>query len=344
MRMESLTSCPGCEGEDIVAVFPYNDLRYLGHDVDPDLAVSDFHLCRSCGLMYARRRQAAADFASYYERFAEWENRSYAVYPPPEKFIQGKKDAAVEITQVLAEQGLLRPDARVLHVRADGGALLAHLRDAHGVQAVYGLDVFETNRRFARDHFRLPEVEPLAYGEFRIPFGSTRFDLIVANHLLTHACRPRQAMAVLRERLSPEGALFLYNEQDHLLGFGRGASFLRDGINNFHKQVLYESSLLTLLRLGGFSGTVVGQRNTSPLVVARPAAPMARTDLPRADFTPQLEAFRTWSQAHEQRWEPRLQKMEKQRMRQKTALGALARVFRRIGKRLLGRTSVPGGG
>jgi SAM-dependent methyltransferase len=338
MRMERLVACPGCGSDALQAVFPYNDLRYLERRVDPDFARSDFVICRGCGLMFASRRQAAEDFGEYYTRFAEWESRTYAVYPPPAKFIHGKAQAAVEITRALVEQALLHPGGRVLHIRADGGALLARLRDHHGVTDVYGLDVFDTNRRFARERYRLQNVEPLIYGDFAIPFGSVSFDLIVSNHLLTHACRPRDALMALRDRLRPGGAVFLYNEQDHMLAFTRGASFLRDGINNFHKQLFTEETLLALLRLSGAKGNVVGHRNTSPLVVARRAAPLAAPELPPNHYAPYFDAFRAWAEAHEHRW----QRQHAQRLwRKNSILGVLRGALRRAERRLLGRAPSP---
>ena len=302
MNMETLASCPACGSTALDEIWPYNDLRYLGRGGDADAARSDFVLCRRCGLMFAGRRQVIEVFAEYYTRFAEWESRSYAVYPPPDTFVRGKVAAAAEIGHVLAKHGLLRPGMRVLHIRADGGALMAHLRDEYGVSEIYGLDIFETNRRFACEHYGLPNVAPLAHGEFAVPFGAVCFDLIISNHLLTHACRPRDAFAVLRQRLTSDGVIVLYNEQDHGLGFRDGAPFLRDGINNFHKQLFTEDSLLTFLRLAGAAGEVVGHRNWSPLVIARPAPPLSPSELPARDFTRQLQASRSWASRHERRW------------------------------------------
>jgi SAM-dependent methyltransferase len=338
MRMETLASCPGCGGAALEEICPYNDLRYLRRGDDADLARSDFVLCRRCGLMFARRRQVIEAFAEYYARFAEWESRTYAVYPPPEGFIRGKTVAALEIARVLAKLDLLRSSGPVLHIRADGGALMAHLRDDYGVSNVYGLDVFDSNRRFAAERYGLGNVAPLAYGEFRIPFESVRFHLIVSNHLLTHAGRPRDAFAVLRQHLSPGGAIFLYNEQDHAVAFTERASFLRDGINNFHKQLFSADTLLTFLRLSGVEGQIVEYRNGSPLVVARPAAPMLPSELPVKDFRPELEVARSWARAHERRWRWNLA----QRLRRKYRfVDVVLAAVRRTERRLLGRAPAP---
>lgn len=329
--METLGACPACGSVALDEIWPYNDLRYLGHGGDAEAARSDFVLCRRCGLMFAARRQVMEAFAEYYTRFAEWESRTYAVYPPPETFVRGKAAAAAEIVPVLAKHGLLRSDMRVLHIRADGGALMAHLRDEYGVNDIYGLDIFETNRRFAREHYGLANVAPLAYGDFAVPFPSVRFDLVISNHLLTHACRPRDAFAVLRRCLSSDGVILLYNEQDHALGFATGAPFLRDGINNFHKQLFSEDTLLTFLRLAGASGEVIEHRNWSPVVVARAATPRSVSELPSRDFTPQLQASRSWATRHERRWRWNVARRLRRKYRLvDVALRGIRRIERRV--------------
>jgi SAM-dependent methyltransferase len=335
MRMETLAACPACGGAALEELCPYNDLRYLLRGGGSrDLARSDFVLCRRCGLMFARRRQTPAAFPEYYTRFAEWESRAYAVYPPPEAFIRGKVSAAVEIGRILAKLDLLRPGGRVLHVRADGGALMAHVRDHYGVTDIYGLDLFESNRRFAAAQYHLQNVAPLAYGDFRIPFESVTFDLIISNHLLMHACRPRDAFATLRQRLTPGGAIFLYNEYDHARAFVERAPFLRDGINNFHKQLFSADTLLTFLRLSGAEGQIVEKRNGSPLVVARPAAPMTVSTLPASDFTRQVDMVRSWAAAYERRWRWNLPRRLRRRYR---VVDVVLAAVRRTERRLRGR-------
>ena len=338
MRLETHRSCVACGGAALEALCPYNDLRYLGRGGDAELARSDFVLCRRCGLMFAGRRQAIEEFAEYYTRFAEWESRTYAVYPPPEAFIRGKAAAAIDIARVLTKQGLLQPGRRVLHIRADGGALMAHLRDDHGVTDVYGLDVFDSNRRFAAEHYHLQNVAPLAYGDFGIPFEPVTFDLIISNHLLMHACRPREAFATLRQRLSPGGAIFLYNEYDHARAFVERAPFLRDGINNFHKQLFSADTLLTFLRLAGAEGQIVENRHGGPLVVARPAAPVPPSALPARDFTRQVEMVRSWAATHERRWRWNLPRRLRRKYR---VVDVVLRAVRRGERRLRGRAPTP---
>ena len=53
----------------------------------------------------------------------------------------------------------------------------------------------------------------LDYDAFSIPYSGC-FDLVVANHLVTHAVRPQETLKTIRERLSPGGHLYLYNEPD----------------------------------------------------------------------------------------------------------------------------------
>ena len=299
IRMEQLDQCPACAGERLQEIYPPNDLRDRP-GVDEDMKRSDFTICHDCGLIFARWRQTPESFPEYYRLFAELEHRTYAVFPPPASYLKGKSTAAAEIAQLLGEQDLIRPDARILHVRADGGFLMAHLRDNFGVREIYGLDLFESNIRLAREQLKLEHVEPLNLGLVSIPFPEVRFDVIILNHFVTHAARPVAALQTVREQLGDGGRLFVYNDYDHMLGFQRGADFLPQGINNFHKQLTSKQSLLNVLALAGFDGQSVGMRQHCPLVLAAPAAPKAIGDLTSVDVAADIATFESWIEVHEQ--------------------------------------------
>jgi SAM-dependent methyltransferase len=64
------------------------------------------------------------------------------------------------------------------------------------------------------------------FDRFTIPYEQP-FDLIVANHMLTHAIRPREFLADVRRHLRPGGHLYPYNEPDD-------AEYLADGGSMFN--------------------------------------------------------------------------------------------------------------
>jgi hypothetical protein len=58
-------------------------------------------------------------------------------------------------------------------------------------------------------------------------------------------------LAHLRQLLTDDGAVVLYNEIDHMPRFYEG-SLHKKGVVNFHKQLLTQDSLYNMCRLGGF--------------------------------------------------------------------------------------------
>jgi SAM-dependent methyltransferase len=309
MGMIELDECPGCGGRTFDEMYPYNDLVYRPEVAARAIAKSAFSACPACGLFFARRRQDADSVAEFYTRFAQFEDRHYAVYPPPASYVQGKERRAAQICAVLSARGLLRSGLDVLHVRCDGGTLLAQLRQRWNITKVFGLDYFDSNLRYAREVLRLPHVAKLD-GRCLIPF-SGRFDLIISNHMLTHALEPRPYLASLRALLKPEGVVFFYNENDHEILLDTSQNSLAGGINAFHKQLLTRLALANLLRGAGFAFESIEGRGPWLEVLTTLAASATATPAAEQGEIERLQAiFRAWARRHErQRTRQRLRRL-----------------------------------
>src|SRR5205823_1907644 len=88
------------------------------------------------------------------------------------------------------------------------------------------------------------------YDDFDIPWQES-FDLIVANHMLTHVVRPQQFFDRVRARLRPGGHLYVYNEFDEREVFSAKKPVLSD-LNALHFQVLDADTLVRVLGANGF--------------------------------------------------------------------------------------------
>jgi SAM-dependent methyltransferase len=109
----------------------------------------------------------------------------------------------------------------------------------------------------------------LDYDHFSIPYPGS-FDLVVANHMITHAVRPREFLNLVRERLAPGGHLYLYNEPDDAEFLNHGQSMINT-LNPFHLQAFDRDSLLRGLSAAGFETIFVTHERGNLLVVATTA-------------------------------------------------------------------------
>jgi SAM-dependent methyltransferase len=111
------------------------------------------------------------------------------------------------------------------------------------------------------------------YDNFTIPYTGD-FDLVIANHMFTHAVRPHDFLSTVRERLRPGGHLYLYNEPDERSYLEDGKSIFRS-LNPFHLQAFDLASLVRALRATGFDVPFVRREGKSFVALAsrREASP-----------------------------------------------------------------------
>jgi SAM-dependent methyltransferase len=278
--MITLTSCPGCSHDRLIPALPGsgrsdNSLgRLLGRPLPIDIngfdlaahAKSAWSVCGNCGLMFAANRPDAQGLESWYPPlFQLSEERGYNTWPLPPNYI---------------------------------GHFLESVRRAYPHLDAYGLEYFEHPARYAKQLMGESRVAQISTPEPKHPFPVKRFDVIVANHFLTHAHEPKAFLAYLRSILSDTGTLVITNELDHALSFKSLTAYPR-GLNFFHKQLFTRATLIPFLASCGFSSIDIseapGKTPKYIMLLCRKAA-----EVPQApqDSKPPLALIRGWRWKH----------------------------------------------
>jgi hypothetical protein len=244
----TLEQCPVCGGAESTRVSRYN--RFVLFDRTPDAAsaIYNYSLCHACGVVYAARRPAAGRYEWLLERFEETLGRTEVGAPRPGKFALSSSsltdEARAQLRRMVANgvfvsghSGITRKDflpslmndrlassmhveilgsllaltaPRVLEIRSRLGSISAMLQRLYGASG-FAMTIFENQRFLVEEVYGFPAVCPIDFDAFDIPFDGP-FDLIVSNHMLTHSVRPKEFLATVRNRLTPGGHLYLYNE------------------------------------------------------------------------------------------------------------------------------------
>jgi SAM-dependent methyltransferase len=111
--------------------------------------------------------------------------------------------------------------------------------------------IFENQQFLIQEVYGIPTAWPIDFERFQIPFDGS-FDLIVANHMVTHAIHPGTFLDELHSRLRPGGHLYLYHETDEGDFLERGKSMFNN-LNPFHLQAFNTASLVRALAIHGFA-------------------------------------------------------------------------------------------
>jgi SAM-dependent methyltransferase len=138
---------------------------------------------------------------------------------------------------------------RVLELRPRFGAIGAAIRRRMGGETC-ALPLFEIQQLIVQEVAGTRADALLDYDQFTIPYEGV-FDLVVANHMVTHAVRPAEMLATIRGRMAPGGHLYLYNEPDEADFLDGGKSMFKT-LNPFHLQTFDLPSLSRLLLAAGF--------------------------------------------------------------------------------------------
>jgi SAM-dependent methyltransferase len=304
-----LTSCSICGHPEWAAVCEYN--RFLVNGLAPDEAAmrADYALCRRCGIVFARRRPVGARFRHMLERFEETlgrdgeehrgtrvlgsgaltdsevaDLRARIAHPMFAGEYPRVKDR-VHLPHLLRDRLAVAPHVeilsslvtlnapRVLELRPRFGAIGASLRRLFGGET-FALPLFEVQQFLVREVYGTRADSLLDYDSFSIPYDGA-FDLIVANHLLTHAVRPADALATVRQHLAPGGHVYLYNEPDEADFLETGKSIFNT-LNAFHLQTFEAQSLARALLATGFEPLFVGHHEGNLVALARVASDQPR--------------------------------------------------------------------
>jgi SAM-dependent methyltransferase len=300
-----LSACSVCGHTAWTPVCEFN--RFLLMDTAPDDEAmrADYSLCHRCGVVFARRRPVGDRFRFLVEHFEEAIGRIPAREQRGVKLLGSRRLSSTEIEYLRARASqpvfvseyprvkgrthlpallkdrlavaahleilgsLLNLDApRVLEVRPRFGAIGAGLRRLYGGETV-ALPLFEVQQVIVREVYGTRADFLLDYDSFSIPYDGG-FDLVVANHLLTHAVRPADALARIRERLVPGGHLYLYNEPDER-DFLETSKSIFNTLNAFHLQTFDSASLARALQASGFEPVFIGHHHDNCVALARVA-------------------------------------------------------------------------
>jgi SAM-dependent methyltransferase len=155
---------------------------------------------------------------------------------------------------------------RVLEIRSRLGSICAMLQRLYGASCA-AMTLFENQRFLIEEVYGIPASCPIDFDAFSIPFEG-RFDVIISNHMLTHAVRPKEFLATVRERLTPGGHLYLYQEPMEGEFLDRGKSMFNT-LNPFHLQTFNQPSAVRALEANGFRVIFCTVRDDLFLAVAQ---------------------------------------------------------------------------
>jgi SAM-dependent methyltransferase len=281
-----IAACPMCAGEQRTIVNEFNKLIVLDWLPDDAAARYDHAVCHACGVLYASKRPSGPRYHWLFERF------ELAIGRGPKTDIGNLLASTGEVTaeerqelQRRASRGVFVSDhlglsreeylpmlladrllvsahaeilgslldlrgSRVLEVRSRVGSLGAIL------QRLYDSDVstlafFERQRVVIENVYGLPARSVIDFDDFSIPYDG-QFDLIMANHMITHAVRPRDFLAAIRTRVRPGGHVYFYNEPDDAEYLAADGQSMIRRLNPFHLQAFDGPSLTRALAANGF--------------------------------------------------------------------------------------------
>jgi SAM-dependent methyltransferase len=307
-----LSACSVCGHDVFTPVCEFN--RFFLFEAAPDAAAmrADYALCHRCGVVFARSRPVGERFRFLVEHFEETVGRVPAGEQRGTKVLGSRRLTDEEREQLRARAAqpmfvsevprpkrrqhlpqLLRDrlavaahveilgslvtlDApRVLEIRPRFGAIGGALRRLYGGET-FALSLFEAQQVIVREVYGTCAEHLLDYDAFAIPYTGC-FDLVVANHLLTHAVHPRETLATIRQRLAPGGHLYLYNEPDERDFLESGKSIFNT-LNAFHLQTFDGAALARALQSAGFEPVYIGHHHDNCIALARAAAEGAQWD------------------------------------------------------------------
>jgi SAM-dependent methyltransferase len=272
-----LNSCPCCAEPGGEMLYDTNSFSRYAF-VSRTLKSGRYTLCHRCGVIYAATRSTPEGAQSFYDLFTSTQDNRHDVYPPRSRNSKGKLNAAHTLLDHLKTRNLLKAGMSLLHLRCDAGALLREFKQRVPDGIAHGLDYFDPNLRYLKETGLV--AARLNSGTLDVPFA-TAYDVIVSNHIFTHALEPHRDMLKLRTLLKPGGRVLFYNEVDHnLLLNPQSAHYIRSDIISYHKQLFVRESFENFLKLTGFEFEFLGNRGVGLVHLGWAGASM--TNVPRA--------------------------------------------------------------
>jgi SAM-dependent methyltransferase len=300
----TLEECPVCGGPESTRVSKYNRFVLFDRVPDSSAPIYNYSLCHACGVVFAARRPAGERYRWLLERFEETLGRTEVGAPRPGKFALSSSSLTDEARERLRQlaangvfvsghSGLTRKDylpslmndrlassmhveilgsllqlraPRVLEIRSRLGSISAMLQRLYGAECAV-MTLFENQKFLIEEVYGFPASCPVDFDAFSIPFEGS-FDVVVSNHMVTHAVRPREFLTTVRERLSPGGHLYVYQEPMEGEFLDRGKSMFNT-LNPFHLQTFNEASAVRALEANGFKVIFCTSRDDLFLALAQ---------------------------------------------------------------------------
>jgi SAM-dependent methyltransferase len=325
----TLDACAVCGHTGRTLVCPFNRFALFEEPPDDRAPIYDYSLCHACGAVYATRRPAGPRYQWLFDHFEATLGRddpdgdespgklalsSRRITEEHRAHLRALAARGIFVSEHLGLKkreylpalfadraanslhvdilGSLVPmhQPRVLEIRSRLGTIPAALARLHGATSV-AMAIFESQQFLIEEIYKVPTAWPIDFDHFRIPFDGP-FDLVVANHLMTHSVRPAEFLAEVRRHLSPGGHLYLYNEMDDGEFLSRGKSMF-NSFNAFHFQTFDAPSLVRMLASQGFETTFVTIHDGKCICLARMGeAGAAWTPMPEREREKRLAAYR----------------------------------------------------
>ena len=299
----TVPACPFCGADERTLVNEFNKLVLMDKAPDDHSARYDFSVCHACGISYATRRPFGERYKFLLANFGEvtakhggdreFTNPMLNPYPLTDRDREELKTRAAKGVFVSEHLGLRSREyleglvrdrlensvhvdllgalvaphkARVLEIRPRTGMISESLRRLFGAE-VHGMPIWESQRFLLQEVYGIESAGLVDYDQFTIPYEG-QFDLIICNHMLTHAVRPREFFESVRRSLKPGGYIYFYNEPDdaeYLLG--NQSMFAT--LNPLHMQAFDMSSFVRGLAANGLDVVFHRRRNLNHISLAR---------------------------------------------------------------------------
>jgi SAM-dependent methyltransferase len=321
-----LDACPICGAAERTIVNEFNKLIVLDWMPDEAAARGDHAVCHGCGVLYASKRPAGARYHWLFEHFEAAIGRGpkddignlLASTPTvtEDERLELRRRAArgvfvsdhtrtrrsdylpvlladrlqVSVHAEILGSLLALQGARVLEVRSRVGSLGAILKRLYAAD-VSTMAFFERQRVAIEEVYGLPARSVIDFDAFSIPYEG-RFDLITANHMITHAVRPRDFLAALRERLTPGGHVYFYNEPDDAEYLAEDGQSMIRRLNPFHLQAFDGPSLTRALAANGFEVLFLHRYQGEFVCLCRPSASSDWPQMPAKERERRVAAHR----------------------------------------------------
>ncbi len=259
-------------------------------------AKPSWKICCDCGLIFAGKRPSNESSEDWYlDLFKLSEERGYDVTPLPPDYILGKENSGKRLFDLLSTNGLVPKGGSVLHIRCATGTFLREAQNQFQAE-IAGTDFFAAGVAHANAVLGGNVVKQMAGPQPNNPFPDRRYDLIVSNHMITHAHDPATLVRHFREWLKPDGVLVVLNEPDHGQKLKSLKAYPR-GINFFHKQLFSEATFRSAMAQWGFSLEPMQhanqkKRSRDMIFACRLAAP---SDKPTSSAAASRMLLRQWS-------------------------------------------------